>query len=138
VKALRAVIDTNVLFSGLYSAEGASFRILRGVEEGRIIPLLSTPILFEYEEVLKRNSKVLQLSSADIDATLDAMCSRGEAQAIYFLWRPRLKDPKDDHVLELAVAGDAPIVTHNIGDFEPARAMGVRVYKPGEFLRRHL
>jgi predicted nucleic acid-binding protein len=54
---------------------------------------------------------------------------------IHFLWRPQLSDPKDDHVLELAVAaGGADIVTHNVKDFKGASSFGVRVIKPSEFL----
>ena len=50
-----AVIDTNVLHAGLYSATGASHEILRLIEQGVVTPLLSTALLFEYEEVLKRD-----------------------------------------------------------------------------------
>jgi predicted nucleic acid-binding protein len=46
-------------------------------------------------------------------------------------------DPKDDMVLELAVAASASIIiTHNIRDFDRAREFGVNVFRPGEFLRQ--
>ena len=136
---IRAVIDTNVLHAGLYSATGASFRLLRFVEAGGLIPVLSTTLLFEYEDVLKRNRELLGLSVKAIEDVLDGLCSRGEARKIYFLWRPQLPDPKDDHVLELAVAaGSVPIVTHNARDFHIARTFGVRVIKPAEMLKELL
>lgn len=58
-------------------------------------------------------------------------------QEIYFVWRPVLRDPSNDHVLEVAVeAGCALIVTHNVRDFVGSESFGVAAVKPGEFLRR--
>ena len=131
----RGVIDTNVLHAGLYSATGASFQILRHIESGRVIPILSTTLLFEYEDVLKRNQKMLGLTNPQVEDVLDGMCSRGECRRIHFLWRPALSDPKDDHILELAVAaGSADVVTHNVRDFDAASAFGIRVITPAELL----
>lgn len=135
MKKHRAVIDTNVLCDGLYSASGASYRILRLIEQGRVIPLLSTTLLFEYEEVLKRDRDLLSLSDRDVENVLDGLCSRGECRRIHFLWLPQLADPKDDHILELAVAGSgADVVTHNVRDFGQAVSFGVRVIRPGKLL----
>ena len=54
---------------------------------------------------------------------------------IHFLWRPHLPDPKDDLVLELALAGGAPfIITHNIRDFQGVDAFGIRAVTPDDFL----
>jgi predicted nucleic acid-binding protein len=58
---------------------------------------------------------------------------------IYFLWRPQLRDPKDEMVLELAVSGQADaIVTLNERDFLPTAPdlFGIEVIRPGPFLRR--
>ena len=135
MKKYRAVIDTNVLHAGLYSASGASYQILRLIECGRVIPLLSTTLLFEYEEVLKRNQRMLGLSDREVNDVLDGLCVRGESRKIHFLWRPHLSDPKDDHILELAVAaGAADIVTHNGKDFVQASSLGVRIVTPAKLL----
>ena len=131
----RYVIDTNVLFAGLYSSWGASHRILRMIDVGDVIPLLSTTLLFEYEEVLRRNKGKLGLQVKDIDAILDGLCLRGESRRVHFLWRPRLSDPKDDHVLELAVAAGAAIITHNMKDFANVGDLGIRVVTPGTFIK---
>jgi len=57
-------------------------------------------------------------------------------QDIFFLWRPRLRDPSDDMVLEAAVAGGcSQIVTFNLRDFEPGEHLGVRAVTPQTFLR---
>ncbi|HMO50589.1 MAG TPA: putative toxin-antitoxin system toxin component, PIN family [Kiritimatiellia bacterium] len=135
MKLRRAVIDTNVLYAGLYSSSGASFQLLRRIESGDLVPVLSTAILFEYEEILRRNQKSLHLSSRGINDVLDGMCLHGEYQKIHFIWRPQLQDPKDDHILELAVAaGCVDVVTHNIKDFTTAGLFGVRVVTPKKLL----
>lgn len=128
-------MDTNVLFAGLYSASGASYQILQLIEIGRITPIISTTLLFEYEDVLKRKQNELCLSDNQINVVLDNICALSEFQKIYFLWRPYLKDPKDDHVLEVAVASKAKIiVTHNIRDFKGVDAFGVTALRPGKLL----
>ena len=56
-------------------------------------------------------------------------------EKIFFLWRPFLRDPDDDLVLELAVeAGCAYIVTHNLRDFEGVERFGLRAVTPKRFL----
>ena len=130
-----AVIDTDVLHAGLYSATGASHQILRLVEQGALRPLLSTTLLFEYEDVLRRHQDRLGLSDRAIEDVLDGLCARGECREVHFLWRPQLRDAKDDHILELAVAADgADIVTHNVNDFAEAEAFGLRIITPAELL----
>lgn len=134
---IKLVLDTNVLFAGLYSSRGASFRILRAIERGKIRPVVSTTILFEYEDVLKRNRSMLGLSTRQVEAVLDGLCSRSDHQKIYFLWRPYLSDPKDDHILELAVASQVSIIlTFNTRDFVGAEDFGIRAVTPRELLEK--
>lgn len=74
-------------------------------------------------------------SSEDLDEFLDYILSECIECPIHFLWRPHLPDPKDDMVLELALAGDAPlIVTHNTRDFRGVDALGIRAVTPDDFL----
>jgi predicted nucleic acid-binding protein len=97
---------------------------------------LSVPLVIEYEDVAKRMSADIGLGAEDIDDILDYLCSVARLQEIHFLWRPFLKDPRDDHVLELAVEADCEvIVTHNVKDFVGAEQFGVRIVGPREFLR---
>jgi putative PIN family toxin of toxin-antitoxin system len=132
---IKTIIDTNVLYAGLYASRGASYQVLRAIEHGRINIALSTTLLFEYEDVLRRNQSLLGLSDGDIEAILDDLCSRSEHQKSYFLWRPKLPDPKDDHILELAiVSGITTIVTHNLKDFATAKACGIRAITPRQLL----
>jgi putative PIN family toxin of toxin-antitoxin system len=131
----KIIMDTNVLFAGLYSSAGASHQILKFIDAGRITPVISTTLFFEYEDVLKRKQKELGLSDNEIDVVLDNICALSEFQKIYFLWRPYLKDQKDDHVLEVAVAAKANIiVTHNMQDFKGVDKFGVTALRPGKLL----
>ena len=129
------VLDTNVLVSGLKSARGASFQMIRLIQAGRIQPALSAPLMFEYDDVMRRAGMVPHFHPAEIEAFLDWLTSVSSLHKVYFLWRPLLKDPKDDLVLECAVsAGARYIVTHNLSDFRKAESLGVRVVTPSKLL----
>lgn len=135
MKVNTIVMDTNVLFAGLYSSSGASFQILKLINIEKIKPVISTTLLFEYEDVLKREQTILELSHKQVNIVLDNICALSNFQKIYFLWRPYLKDPKDDHVLEVAVASKTKIiVTHNIKDFKGIEKFGIKAITPGSYL----
>ena len=73
---------------------------------------------------------------SDIRAVLDYLCAVAHQQAVFFLWRPWLPDPKDDMVLELAVAsGCRAVVTYNVADFHGAERLGVQVWTPLQLLK---
>jgi len=132
----RVVLDTNVVVAGLRSRRGASFRLLAEVGRGKFEIALSVPLVLEYEDALLRHGSVTGLSRADVDSVLDYFCSVGHLQSIFFLWRPLLPDPKDDLVLEPAVAaGCKTVVTFNIRDFRGAEGLGVSAQRPGDFLK---
>lgn len=131
----RIILDTNVLYAGLYSSKGASYQILRAIERDKVTIVLSITLLFEYEDILWRNQTLLRLSDSEIERLLDDLCHRSAHQAIYFLWRPHLVDPKDDHILELAVASSTSIVvTHNTKDFKGTDQFGLHAVTPKKFL----
>ncbi len=127
------VLDTNVLVAALRSSRGASFSLLSQIDHPSITIHLSTPIVAEYEAVLKRNKL---LSDQAIDDVIDYLCLIAEHHEIFYLWRPTLKDPDDDFVLELSVKSRATIVTWNISDFGPAKRFGIEVINPREFLKK--
>jgi putative PIN family toxin of toxin-antitoxin system len=126
------VLDTNVLVSALKSSRGASFCVLSMVGQGHFILHVSTALVTEYEAVLKR--VITALTAEDIDKVVDFICSTAVRNKIFYLWRPVLKDPGDDFVLELAVKADAAIVTWNVADFKRAAQFGVDVLTPRDFL----
>lgn len=126
------VLDTNVLVAALKSSRGASFRLLSLVEYDYFTLHVSTPLVTEYESVLKRG--ITSLSAEEIDDVIDFICSKAVLNKIFYLWRPVLKDPDDDFVLELAVKANATIVTWNIADFKHVARFGIAVITPREFL----
>jgi len=134
----RIVVDTNVLLSGLRSRRGASFRLVSLIGKSPSFEIsLSVPLLLEYEEVLKRQTRELGMNRGDIDDVLEYLCSVATLHEVYYLWRPVLRDPEDDMILELAVgAGCEAIVTFNVRGFEKAGAFGLRVEGPKQFLKR--
>jgi putative PIN family toxin of toxin-antitoxin system len=131
----RIVLDTNVVVAGLRSRRGASFQLLSAVGKELFEIALSVPLVFEYEDALIRNLDATGLARDDVDTVLDYLRSVAHRQNVFYLWRPHLPDPKDDMVLELAVAaGCRTIVTFNVRDFVGADQLGVSVTRPGEFL----
>ena len=130
----RLVLDTNVLVAALRSRRGWSFQLLTQLGTGAFDPVLTVPLVMEYEDVLLRPGLV-PLAPSAVGDILDFLCSSGLRQTVHFLWRPRLNDVKDDLLLEAAVNGQCQtIVTWNIRDFRPAAAFGIQVTSPDKFL----
>jgi putative PIN family toxin of toxin-antitoxin system len=133
--APRVVLDTNVVVAALRSSRGASFRLISEIDSGHFEICVSVPLVLEYEAVLVRQARSLGLARRDVSDFLDYVCSVARRQPIFLLWRPRLKDPGDDMVLEAAVAAGARyIVTFNKRDFESGHPLPVRLATPQEFL----
>ena len=133
---MRVVIDTNVLLSSLLSRRGASFRLVQRLGSPQFQPVISPPLCLEYEDVFRRPGLLTGYSPQDIGDFLDYFLSQCIECRIHFLWRPHLPDPKDDSVLELALAGGAPfIITHNTRHFRSADSLGIRAVTPDQFLR---
>lgn len=129
------VLDTNVLVTGLRSKLGHAHTVLKLIGTELFDMNLSVPLVLEYESVLLRYAAELDLSADEITTLIDYWCAIGIHRDIYYLWRPMLKDPKDEMVLELAVAsGCNHIVTYNHKDFKPAQSLDVETVSPLQFL----
>ena len=136
---VSVVLDTSVLVAGLRSQLGASNQVLIAVAEQRIKPLVTTAVFLEYEAVLLRAEQRLAtgMNEADVEGFLRAMAAAAEPVEISFRWRPQLRDPADELMLEAAVNGHAEvIVTHNVTDFRPASSrFSVRILTPAQLLK---
>mgnify|MGYP001546292685 CR=1 FL=1 len=136
MEKLEAILDTNVLLSGLVSRNGKSFQILQRLAEEKFNISISVPVVLEYEAILKKKLNRKIYSGQDIQAIIDFICKIGRHIKVYYLWRPILKDPYDDHLLEVAVAANAKwIITYNVKDFERASTFGISAVTPYEFLQ---
>ncbi len=137
---MKLVLDTDVLVAGLRSRTGASRRLLVLLYEGQFHALVSIAMMLEYEAVLTRpeNLEAFHLTKAEVIQFLDSMTYFLLPVTPFFLWRPQLRDPADEHVLETAINGGADaIVTFNSRHFQPAALrFGVDVIRPGKALRR--
>jgi putative PIN family toxin of toxin-antitoxin system len=135
------VFDTCVWVAALRSRQGASFLLFQALEQRLLQGFISVPLLFEYEEVLQRDQQLADFWVAldELEVILGILADRLQPSTISFRWRPQLRDPKDEMVLECAVnAGAKAIVTFNQRDFLPAAtAFGLEVIPPKALLVKH-
>jgi len=131
----NVVLDTNVLIAALRSKRGSAYKLLISIADDFYIPNVSVPLFVEYESVAKREGMLEGLSAEDIETILDYLLSKSSIREIFYLWRPFLKDPKDDLVLEVAVESQSEhIITFNKKDFKGVEKFGIEVLTPKEFL----
>jgi predicted nucleic acid-binding protein len=126
--------------AAMRSPGGASAAILRTARQGGITLLVSVALAMEYEATCSEAEHRLAagLSDREVEIFLDAVVAMAEPVKTYFLWRPQLRDPGDEMVLETAVNGQADaLVTFNLRDFGavPAR-FGIELMIPREAIRR--
>ena len=134
------MIDTSVLVSAILSPDRAARKVLRRCLTGKARPLVSNALFLEYEDVLARQElfSAASITLKDRVALMDAVLSVCEWVSIAFLWRPNLPDESDNHLIELAIAGNAEaIVASNTRDIVTGELVfdSIRVVTPGEWLR---
>ena len=122
------------------SPRGASAELLRRIDGGKATMLLSVALALEYEAmcILAEHCMAAGISYAEASVFVDGLIAMAEPVQSHFRWRPQLRDPGDEMVLEAAVNGRADaIVTFNEKDLREARrSFGLAVIRPGESLRR--
>lgn len=136
---LKLVLDTNVLITALCNQGGASHLLVRWALNDRIVLLASPALWLEYETVLKRPDIRLRhgIALEDLDVVLDTLAAHVEPVHLNYLWRPQLRDPNDEMVLETALnAGADALVTINTRDFaEAAKRFTLKLLTPSECIK---
>ncbi len=135
--SMKIVLDTNVLVTALKSDKGAAYALISQLPSAKFQIVLSVPLYTEYQDVLTRPDIMTGTSTvADILNFLRYLCKIAKRQEIFYLWRPWLSDPKDDMVLEVAVASQSKyIVTYNLRDFKGIEGFGIQAMTPANFLQ---
>ncbi|MCB0064488.1 MAG: putative toxin-antitoxin system toxin component, PIN family [Caldilineaceae bacterium] len=131
------VIDTNILVTALRSNRGASYKLVSLIGTGLFEVNLSVPLFVEYEAILVRECPNFSaITPQDIYKLLNFVAGVSIKREIYYLWRPFLRDPNDDLVLEVAVnAGCQRIITYNLRDFRGCERFGIQPITAREFLQ---
>ena len=137
---MKVALDTDVIVAARRSRSGASHALLRALREGRLTAVASVPMMLEYEAVLMRpeQRQATGMSVQDVQDFLDGLAALLVPVTPHFLWRPRLRDPDDEMVLDAAINGGAEaIATFNVQDFLPgADVFNLRILTPAETLLR--
>ena len=133
---LQIVVDTNVLVAAFRSERGAARLLLNNLNDPRWQVNVSTTLLLEYEDVLKRPEMNEHISFGNVEPFLEDVCSISKCHNIYYLWRSVANDPNDAFILELAIRVNADfIITFNTKHFSRASDFGVKLATPKEFLQ---
>ena len=137
---MRLVLDTNVIVAGLRSPLGASADLLDRALGREFTLLLSVALVLEYESICKAPTQriVAGLTASEVEVIMSALCAVAEPVRSRFLWRPQLRDPADEMVLEAAINGSADaLVTFNRRDFgAAAERFGMKLLSPQQALQR--
>jgi putative PIN family toxin of toxin-antitoxin system len=131
-------LDTNTLLAALLSQAGSSHRILRLIIEEELRLAISTPVLFEYEAVLKRKELLdkMNLSPGQVEDLLDLLVLLADKRSVYYRLRPNLLDENDNIFVECAFSSNSRyLITSNTKDFHFGRLKShpFQVLTPGDF-----
>jgi putative PIN family toxin of toxin-antitoxin system len=137
---MRVVIDTDVMLSAFVSSVGASRQLVLDALDGKFAMLLSTPLLVEYESVLRRPEHLARAKATDSEVTeiLDALAGLCVPVGFDYIWRPTGAHADDEFVIETAINGHADaIATFNLKDMRKACSLfGCQAQRPGPLVRR--
>ncbi|MBF8274425.1 MAG: hypothetical protein HW380_3530 [Magnetococcales bacterium] len=138
--AMIIVLDTSVFIAALISANGTNREVLRRCLYQHFQPLMGASLLAEYEDVLSRETIFAgsPVSREERWELFESLLSVSKWTNVFFGWRPNLRDESDNHLVELAVAGNASaIVTNNIRDFAGSELLfnSFQVLTPAQLIK---
>lgn len=133
---MRAVVDASILVRALIKPQGTVGPVLRRLLDGGYILIYSEPLLEELVDILSRPRirDKYHLGDEDIETVLLLILLRGDA----VVPNRRItvcRDPKDNKVLEAAVAGGADVIVSGDEDLLVLNPFeGIPIVGPAEFL----
>lgn len=133
----RAVIDTNVLVSGLISGQGPPRRIVDAWLDGQFLLVISLYQVGDLHHVLTypRIASRIRLEEAELELLLAALLSQAEVVPGVLQLPGVTRDPKDDVVVSCAVGGQADFIVSGDQDLLVLEAYeGVRFVTPRDFV----
>lgn len=133
---MDAVIDTNILVSGLIKPHSSPGEIVDMLLSGQIAPVYDDRILFEYEIVLKREK--FSFPPLLVDTLLQSLKDLGNLIIPYHT-AVKVIDEKDRCFYECTLATESKIlITGNKKHFPKKICSGISVLSPKEFLGNYL
>ncbi|MEI8152434.1 MAG: putative toxin-antitoxin system toxin component, PIN family [Hyphomicrobiales bacterium] len=135
---MRAVIDTNVLVSGLLW-RGTPHALIEEAQAGSFTIVSSPALLGELSAVLRRRKfrAILSRSRTDPDRLLGNLRRLAEMVDPPPLVDPVSRDPDDDKVLAAAIAARADLIVSGDADLLTLRRHeGIRIVDPATALAR--
>jgi len=132
---MKAVLDTNVLVSGMISPSGPPGRIVDLMRAGSLQAVVDDRILEEYSDVLRRPSMRAYFPASDAEA-IAAFFAHNADHVLATVSVSELPDPDDAMFLEVALAAGVPLITGNTRHFPPLLRAGCSVLAPAEYLAR--
>ena len=134
------VIDTNILVAALQKDGNSARRILRLCLLGEYQAIIGAALFAEYEDVLSRDSLFEKsvLDQLEREQVFNGFLSVCKWCEVFYAWRPNLPDEADNHLIELAIAGQAQaIVTRNLRDLAQGELKfpNLQILNPEQFLQ---
>ncbi len=123
---IKIVVDTSIFVSAIIGKKGPSRELIRRCLKKEYLPLMGNTLFCEYESLITRSNILEQcpLNPLEIRTLLASFLGVCQWINIYYLWRPNLKDEGDNHLIELALAGNAQfLVTNNLKDFAKSQLL---------------
>jgi len=131
---LKAVVDTNVLVSGLINMQHAPGRIVDMIRTRTVQLVVDDRILAEYQSVLLGKRLRKWVNEADAHDLLTFLFLDSE-RIVSTIHVQGLPDPGDVPFLEVAITVNVPLVTGNLKHFPERLCRGHRSMTPAEFIK---
>ncbi|GAB6057546.1 putative toxin-antitoxin system toxin component, PIN family [Desulfonatronum parangueonense] len=128
-----AVMDTNVLVSGMINPHGPPGRLVDLLRSGRLRVAVDDRILAEYVDVLHRPRLSRYFVSSDLSQILDYLHS-GSMHVLVRRHIRDLPDQSDAPFLEVALAAKVPLITGNIRHYPDVWFQECAILAPADFL----